>query len=148
MSEHLVERGLAFNAVGYHTDQKTVPQGLQSFVLARQFVGGGDKDLHRQSHRYGPILENPLVYGGQQGILNRRAGLPYLVQENDISSRQIPVCAALVAVLVLEFSDGHRAENLIGSREPGHQVLKRRASGEYLLQPSGNHALACARRPQ
>ena len=145
---HPHESLLRFERRHDQTQQEAVPQRLQSLVVSRQFIRGGDDAFERKQHFAVAVAEKLFVQHGKQRILNRGAGLPDFVEEDDVGRGKVAVGKALVCVAVLELGDGHGTENLVGRAEAAHQILECAGVAERQFEPSGDEALADARQSE
>ena len=89
-----------------------------------------------------------LVEGGQECVLNGRAGFPDLVEEDDVGVREIAIGDALVTVLLFQSLYGDRAEDLVGCAEATHEVLEGGGIAECEFEPASDEALGDARRAE
>ena len=144
--QHLVEVLILFDALTFQADDESVPKRLQTLALCRQLVTGRNEQFQRQADKSVAVAEDLFVDDRKQRVLDRRPGFPYLVEEDDVGGRQIAFCDTLVIIGVLQFTNAHGTEDLIGRRELRHEILKRAGTGKSLRQPPCHHALCHSRR--
>ncbi len=127
-------------------DQHSIIERLKATIRFRQFVGGGDQQPHRDGLFAVTIAEAAFIDSGQQGIQNRRAGFPDLIQKNNLGVGQIPFSETLVASFVFQCLNGERAKHFFRRGETGHQIFKGAGVLKGIFKAAGNQALGDARR--
>ena len=144
--DHLIESRFAADRLRQHAHDETVEDSLKTLSLGRQFVARGNEKLQRQVHLLCAIKIGLLVDDGQERVLYCRTCLPYLVEEDHVGTWQIAISGTLIAIGFFQARDADRTEDLVGSGETRHQILKRTGIAEGMLQTTRHHALSHTRR--
>ena len=114
---HPVKFSHILNASHQTAKQETVPQGLQSLSLGRQFIGSGNQPFQRNTDGKLSVTVYFFIDNGEQCILNGRSSFPYLVQESNGGRRQIAIDNTLIRIFVFQFGNGDRAEYFVRRTE-------------------------------
>ena len=131
------------NGPDHQADDKAIIQRIQPLIGIGCFIRRSHQGFQWGLLDLFAIAKGVLIDKCQQGIEDRRARFPYLVQKREIGLGQIMLGFTNIPIL-FECLDRDGAKDLLGGTEPVHQILEVGRIGKGTGDATGDQAFGRA----